>query len=96
MTYTYIHHIPSPPLNAYIDGLFYLEGPMPLSRLGFEDLLWITHDHPANGKGWLTAVKPDRRPGCDFDVTFFLSIPVLYFQAFPASALVSGDFFQGR
>ncbi len=33
MTYTYIHHMPSAPLNAYIDGLFYLEGPMPLSRM---------------------------------------------------------------
>ncbi len=33
MAYAYIHHTPSPPLNTYIDGLFYLNGPMPLPRM---------------------------------------------------------------
>jgi hypothetical protein len=29
----YISHIPAPPLNAYIDDLYYLDGPPPYSRL---------------------------------------------------------------
>jgi AraC-like DNA-binding protein len=29
MTSTYICHIPTPPLNAYIDAFYYLDGPMP-------------------------------------------------------------------
>jgi len=33
MTYTYISHIPSPPLNAYINDLYYWRGPAPYSRL---------------------------------------------------------------
>jgi AraC-like DNA-binding protein len=32
MTSTYIRHIPAPPLNAYIDYFFYLDGPMTHSR----------------------------------------------------------------
>jgi hypothetical protein len=26
----YISHIPAPPLNAYIDDLYYLDGPRPI------------------------------------------------------------------
>lgn len=33
MTYTYIQHIPSRPLNAYIDDLYYWAGPTPCRRL---------------------------------------------------------------
>jgi len=33
MTYTYVHHIPSPPLNTYIDDLYYWDGPAPYPRL---------------------------------------------------------------
>ena len=33
MTYTYIHHIPSPPLSAYIDDLYYWGGPPPYQHL---------------------------------------------------------------
>ena len=33
MTYTYIDHIPSPPLNAYIDDLYYWNGPPPYPRM---------------------------------------------------------------
>jgi len=33
MTYTYIHHIPSPPLSTYIDDLYYWDGPVPYPRL---------------------------------------------------------------
>src|SRR6266498_4521074 len=33
MTYTYLDHIPSAPLNAYIDDLYYWNGPPPYSRL---------------------------------------------------------------
>jgi hypothetical protein len=29
----YIAHIPAPPLNAYIDDLYYIDGPSPYSRL---------------------------------------------------------------
>jgi len=29
----YISHIPAPPLNAYIDDLYYLDGPSPYPRL---------------------------------------------------------------
>jgi hypothetical protein len=29
----YMSHIPSPPLNLYIDDLYYLDGPAPHSRL---------------------------------------------------------------
>ena len=29
----YTSHIPSPPLNSYIDDLYYLDGPAPYSRL---------------------------------------------------------------
>jgi AraC-like DNA-binding protein len=32
MTSTYIRHIPAPPLNAYIDYFFYLDGPMTYPR----------------------------------------------------------------
>ncbi len=32
MTNTYIRHIPSPPLNRYIEGLYYIEGQMPFSH----------------------------------------------------------------
>src|SRR5262245_46184175 len=30
---TYTRHIPSPPLNAFIDDLYYLDGPAPYPRL---------------------------------------------------------------
>lgn len=33
MPYTYIHHIPSPPLNTYIDDLYYWDGPAPYLRM---------------------------------------------------------------
>ena len=30
---TYIRHIPSPPLNSYVDDFYYIDGPAPYSRL---------------------------------------------------------------
>lgn len=33
MTYTYISHVPSPPLDAYIDDFYYWAGPAPYARL---------------------------------------------------------------
>src|SRR5215212_8576292 len=33
MTYIYIHHLPSPPLNTYIEDLYYWDGPPPYPRL---------------------------------------------------------------
>jgi AraC-like DNA-binding protein len=32
MTYTYIRHIPSPPLDTYIDYFYYIDGAMPYPR----------------------------------------------------------------
>jgi AraC-like DNA-binding protein len=32
MTYTYIRHIPSPPLDTYIDYFYYIDGAMPYHR----------------------------------------------------------------
>jgi AraC-like DNA-binding protein len=41
MTYTYMRHIPSPPLNAYIDYLYYLEGAMPYPREKILPMGWL-------------------------------------------------------
>jgi AraC-like DNA-binding protein len=55
---TYIRHIPSPPLNTYIDYLSFLDGPMPYPRA--KVLPFPALDLKINFGGALIAYEPNR------------------------------------